>query len=155
MVAKTVSAKEAAGLIRPTDTVAFGLGPSVPGCMLHALAERDDFEDLRAFGGLLLDLFMVFTKKGVHYASGFFGPAERALIELGADIEFVPADFRRFATLAEKFSPRAMTTTATTPDAQGYMSLSLHAGATVGELHRAAVDPNRIVIVRSEERRVG
>ncbi len=146
-MAKVMSAQEAAALVRPTDTVAFGLGPSVPGAMLHALGDRDDFENVQAFGGLLLDLFMVFTKPGVHYASGFFGPAERVLIELGADIEFVPADFRRFATLAEKFSPRVMTTTAAPPDANGYMSLSLHAGATVGELHRAAADPDRIVVV--------
>ena len=40
-----------------------------------------------------------------------------------------------------------MTTAATPPDAHGFMSLSLHAGATVGELHRAAADPDRLVIV--------
>ncbi len=40
-----------------------------------------------------------------------------------------------------------MTTVACPPDERGLMSLSLHAGATVGELHRAANDPDRLVIV--------
>jgi len=94
----------------------------------------------------------VFMKPGVHYFSGFFGPAERVLRDSGADIDFVPADFRRFATLAEQFAPRVMTTTATPPDGDGMMSLSLHAGATVGELHRAGADPERILLVEANER---
>jgi acyl-CoA hydrolase len=144
-----ISAQEAAALVRPTDTLAFGFGPGIPGGLLHALADRDDWQNLTVYGGLMLDIYMVFTKPGVHFQSGFFGPAERALLELGGDVEFVPADFRRFATLAQKVSPRVMTTTAAPPDAHGYMSMSLHAGATVGELHRAAADPNRIVIVET------
>jgi acyl-CoA hydrolase len=40
-----------------------------------------------------------------------------------------------------------MTTAAAPPDEHGFMSLSLHAGATVRELQRASVDPERIVIV--------
>jgi acyl-CoA hydrolase len=99
------------------------------------------------FGALLLDLYSVFTKPGVRLRSGFFGPAERALRDAGANVEFIPADFRRFVTIAEQFAPRVMTTAAAPPDEHGFMSLSLHAGATVGELHRAALDPERIVIV--------
>ncbi|MEZ5272221.1 MAG: hypothetical protein R2694_07920 [Ilumatobacteraceae bacterium] len=34
-------------------------------------------------------------RSGVHYRSGFFGPAERFLRDAGASIDFVPADFRR------------------------------------------------------------
>jgi acyl-CoA hydrolase len=149
MTAREMSATDAAALVRPTDRVAVPLGPGAPSELLHAMGERDDWEHLEVFGGLLLDLFALFTKKGVRYVSGFFGPAERLLIESGADIEFVPADFRRFVTLAERFSPRIMTTTATPPDADGYLSLSLHAGATVGELHRAAADPERLVVVEA------
>ncbi len=151
MTAREMSAADAAALIRPTDTMAFGLGPGVPSEFVHALGTRDDWEHLEVFGGLLLDLFTVFTKRGVHYFSGFYGPAERMLIDAGADIDFVPADFRRFVTLAEQFAPRVMTTTATPPDAHGNMSLSLHAGATVAELHRAAADPDRMLIVEAND----
>jgi acyl-CoA hydrolase len=83
----------------------------------------------------------------VRYVSGFFGPAERALADSGARIEFVPADFRRFVTIAEQFAPRIVATCATPPDADGWMSLSLHAGATVAELERAAADPGRLLMV--------
>lgn len=151
MTAREMTAADAAALVRPTDTMAIPLGPGAPAEFLHALATRDDWEHLEVFGGLLLDLYAVFTKPGVHYVSGFFGPAERMLIELGGDIDFVPADFRRFVTLAEQFAPRVMTTTATPPDQHGNMSLSLHAGATVAELHRAAADPERILLVEINE----
>jgi acyl-CoA hydrolase len=147
MTARELSAADAAALLRPVDTLAIPLGPGAPGGLLHALGERDDWQALEVFGALLLDFYTVFTQPGVRLRSGFFGPAERALREAGAKVEFIPADFRRFVTIAEQFAPRVMTTAAAPPDEHGLMSLSLHAGATVGELHRAALDPDRIVIV--------
>jgi acyl-CoA hydrolase len=142
-----VSAEDAAALVRSADSLAFPLGPGAPEGLLHALGEGDDLQALEVFGALLLDLYAVFTKPGVRLRSGFFGPAERALRDAGANVEFIPADFRRFVTIAEQFAPRVMATAAAPPDEHGFMSLSLHAGATVRELHRAALDPNRIVIV--------
>jgi acyl-CoA hydrolase len=147
VTARELSAEDAAALLRPVDTLAIPLGPGAPGGFLHALGTRDDWQALEVFGALLLDFYTVFTKPGVRLRSGFFGPAERALRDAGANVEFIPADFRRFVTIAEQFAPRVMTTAAAPPDAHGLMSLSLHAGATVGELHRAARDPERIVIV--------
>jgi acyl-CoA hydrolase len=138
---------EAAARFRPRDTFGIPLGPGQPPALLHALGERDDWEHLDVFGALLLDLYPLFTKPGVRYVSGFFGPAERVLADSGARIEFVPADFRRFVTIAEQFAPRVVATCATPPDADGWMSLSLHAGATVREVERAAADPERLLIV--------
>jgi acyl-CoA hydrolase len=152
VTASELSVAEAAALVRPVDTLAIPLGPGAPGGLLHALGERDDWEHLEVFGALLLDFYALFTKPGVRYASGFFGPAERALREAGADIEFIPADFRRFVTIAQEFAPRVMTTVAAPPDENGNMSLSLHAGATVGELHQAALDRERLLIVEVNER---
>jgi acyl-CoA hydrolase len=150
-MARELTPAAAADLVRPADTMAIPLGPGAPAAFLHALGERDDWQHLQVFGGLLLDLYAVFTKPGVQYLSGFFGPAERALRDMGAPIEFVPADFRRFATLAQELAPRIMTTVATPPDEHGNMSLSLHAGATVAELFRAAADPDRILLVETSE----
>jgi acyl-CoA hydrolase len=82
----------------------------------------------------------------VSFTSGFYGPAERFLIASGAKIEFVPSDFRRFAPLLEKLAPRVMATAVAAPDDDGWMSLSVHAGSTVGELQRAVGDPERVVI---------
>ena len=144
---RVATAAEAAAFVRPTDTLAVGLGPAHPGGFLHALGERDDWVDLQMFGALLTDLYAIFTNPAVRYRSGFFGPAERFLRDSGADIEYVPADFRRFAPIIEQLNPRIMATAAAPPDEHGWCSLSLHAGATVDELHRAGADPDRLLIV--------
>src|SRR6476659_1545064 len=131
MPARRLSPTDAAALVRATDTLGIPLGPGQPAEFLHALGTRDDYTDLTVFGALLVDLYEVFTRAGVRYLSGFYGPAERFLLGSGAHIEFVPADFRRFSRIAEQLSPRVVATVATPPDAGGYVSLSLHAGATV------------------------
>ncbi|MEO0492464.1 MAG: acetyl-CoA hydrolase/transferase C-terminal domain-containing protein [Actinomycetota bacterium] len=146
----TMTPAEAAALIQSADSVAVPLGPGVPGKLLHALASvRDEWDDLRLYGALLPDLYEVLLTPGVRMESGFFGPAERFLLAGGARIEFVPADFRRFAPVLEQVAPRVVTTAASAPDADGWMSLSLHAGATVVELQRAAADPDRLCMVEA------
>lgn len=142
---------EAIALLRPEDSMAVPLGPGVPGGFMHALAERDDFTRLEIFGALMPDLYAVLTKPGVHYRSGFFGPAERFLRDAGASIDFVPADFRRFAPILEWLNPRVIAF-AGAPPVDGWVSLSLHAGASVDEIHRAAKDPHRIVIAEVSEK---
>jgi acyl CoA:acetate/3-ketoacid CoA transferase beta subunit len=137
---------DAVAAIRASDTLAVPLGPGVPGGFLHALGERDDFEHLEVFGALLPDLYQLFMHPGVHYRSGFFGPAERFLRDAGASVDFVPADFRRFEPVLHHLSPRVMATSAAMP-VDGWVSLSVHAGATVDEFHLAGADPGRLLIV--------
>ena len=141
------SPDEAAALLQPVDQLGIPLGPGHPPALLHALGERDDWVDLTISGALLLDLYSVFSHPGVHYLCGFFGPAERLLADTGANIDFVPSDFRRFTPILEKLKPRVMACLAAPPDDEGWLSLSLHAGATYHELMRAAADPERIAIV--------
>jgi acyl-CoA hydrolase len=149
MAPRTLAPADAAALVEPRDTLGIPLGPGQPGAFLHALGDRDDFTDLTVFGALLVDLYEVFTKPGVRYLSGFYGPAERFLLDSGARIEFIPADFRRFSRIAEQLSPRVVATVATPPDADGYLSLSLHAGATVDAIHQAGADPARLLVVEA------
>jgi acyl-CoA hydrolase len=146
------SLEEAAALVRPVDTIGVPLGPGQPSAFLHALGDRDDYEDVTIFGALLVDLYAFFTKPGVHYLSGFYGPAERFLLETGADVQFVPSDFRRFTPIAERLKPRVVATLAAPPDGEGWLSLSLHAGATYHEILRAAADPERVLIVETNPR---
>lgn len=145
------SMEDAVALIRPRDEIGIPLGPGQPGGFMHALGERDDWEELLVSGALLVDLYTVLTKPGVKMFSGFFGPAERFLRDSGADIEFIPADFRRFEPILQQLSPRVMVTAAALPDDDGYVSLSLHAGASVAELHRAGADTGRLLIVEVSE----
>jgi acyl-CoA hydrolase len=142
-----LTAEQAAALLKTTDTLGIPLGPGQPPAFLRALGEREDWTDLRVYGALLAVLTGLFSRPGVHYLSGFFGPLERALRDSGADIGFTPADFRRFGPLLERQAPRVMTTVATPPDADGWCSLSLHAGGTISELRRAGTDPERVLVV--------
>jgi acyl-CoA hydrolase len=143
---------QAAARFERRDTLGIPLGTGQPPALLAALGERDDWEDLRVYGALLAVGTELFTRAGVHYLSGFFGPIERALREANANIGFTPADFRRFAPLLEEQSPRVMATAAAPPDADGWCSLSLHAGGTWGELLRVARDPDRLLIVEVSDR---
>ncbi|WKG03205.1 acetyl-CoA hydrolase/transferase family protein [Mycolicibacterium sp. HK-90] len=142
-----LTAEQAAARLAPADTLGIPLGPGQPPALLRALGEREDWTQLRVYGALLGVGTELFTRPNVRYLSGFYGPFERILRDMGADVEFAPADFRRFAPLLERQAPRVMTTVATPPDADGWCSLSLHAGATVGELRRAGADPQRLLVV--------
>jgi acyl-CoA hydrolase len=142
-----LTAEQAAARLKSADTLGMPLGPGQPPAFMRALGERNDWTDLRVYGALLAVGTELFSRTGVHYLSGFYGPLERALRDMGANIDFAPADFRRFGPLLERQAPRVMTTVATPPDADGWCSLSLHAGGTVGELHRAGADPQRLLVV--------
>ncbi len=143
---------EAAARVEPTDTLGIPLGTGQPAGFLAALGERDDWEELRVYGALLLVGTELFNHPNVHYLSGFFGPIERMLRDAGANISFAPADFRRFAPLLEEQRPRVMATVAAPPSGDGWCSLSLHAGGTLGELQRAGRDPGRLLVVEVSER---
>ncbi len=106
---------DAVARVGTSDTLAVPLGPGIPGAFLHALGERADFEDLEILGALLNDLYAVFTLPGVRYRCGFFGPAERFLRDAGSDIQYVPADFRRFAPIIEAIRPRVMAVATSPP----------------------------------------
>jgi acyl-CoA hydrolase len=148
-VPETLTAAEAAARFEPADTLGIPLGPGQPGVLIEALGKRDDWEDLRIGGGLLMVFSELFSHPRVHFLSGFFGPLERALHDQGANLSFAPADFRRFEPILEAQRPRVMATAACAPDEDGWCSLSLHAGATTRECRRAGADPERLLIVEA------
>ena len=59
------SAEEAVALLRPADTMNLGFGPAQPCVLLEAMSERDDWEDFTVFGGMLIQVYPVFTKPGL------------------------------------------------------------------------------------------
>ncbi len=138
---------EAVELFRPTDTLGLPLGPAQPAALLEQMGLRKDWEDLKIFGALVTVLSDVFNHPNVHYLSGFFGPLERLLRDSGANIGFAPADFRGFIALLDGIAPRVMATSAARPDAHGWCSLSIHAGANVAEIHKAGADADRLLMV--------
>ncbi len=142
---------EAAGLLRPRDTLGLGLGPANPDGFLTALGGRDDWEELVVGGALLLGYYPFLAHPGVAYRSGFFGPAERVLLAQGARVELVPGGFRQFGPILRRFAPRVMAVQAAPPDEdpeEGWgVNLSLHMGATIDELLAAGRDPDRLLVV--------
>jgi acyl-CoA hydrolase len=139
--------EEAVAHVRPADTIGMGLGPANPDAFLTALGSRDDWSDLVVGGALLLNYYDVFTKAGVTYRCGFFGPAERILLAEGHAIEHVPGGFRQFAPILARFAPRVMVAQAAPPDSEGNVNLSLHYGATRPELLLAGRDPDRLLMI--------
>jgi acyl-CoA hydrolase len=146
-VVRFCTVEEAVGLVRPVDSIGFGLGPANPDTFLTALGRRDDWQDLQVGGALCLNLYDVFTKPGVSYRCGFFGPAERVLHSMGHRVELVPGGFRQFAPILARFAPRIMVVQAAPPAESGAVNLALHFGATRPELLRAGRDPDRLLIV--------
>jgi acyl-CoA hydrolase len=139
--------QEAAALVRPTDTIGFGLGPAIPDAFLTALGDRDDWVELILGGALMLNYYSVCTHPGVSYRCGFFGPAERLLLSQGHNVEHVPGGFRQFAPILTRFAPRIVTAQGAPPDENGNVNLSLHLGATRPELLKAGHDPERLLIM--------
>jgi acyl-CoA hydrolase len=149
---KRCTPEQAAALLRPVDTLALGFGPGQTPSLLQALSKRDDWTDLTVLGGLLAEPYPLFAKSGVRLLSPFFGPAERAYRDAGHDVAFLPGDLRRIKLFAEKLSARVVATTATPPDADGWMSLSLVSGATVEENLRCGRDPDRLLMLETSPR---
>ncbi len=150
-LSRAVTAAQAAGRVRPVDTLGLPLGPGQPPGFLLALGERTDWVDLRVSSALLTVLSPLFEHPGVHYLSGFFGPLERYLRDADANLGFAAADFRRMGPLLARARPRVMATAAAMPDADGWCSLSLHSGGTSAELARAGADPDRLLVVEVSE----
>jgi len=147
MAPQRLSPDDAAALVGARDELSIGLGTGQPPELLAALGRRSDWVELRVYGALLAVGTELFSRAGVHYLSGFFGPFERLIRDGDGNISFAPADFRRFAPLLQEQAPRVMATAAAPPDADGWCSLSLHAGGTVAELHRAGADAERLLMV--------
>jgi acyl-CoA hydrolase len=149
---KVCTPEEAAAQLRPEDRLAGQMGPGQPGAFLQALGERDDWKALEVFICFLSEPYRLFSRPGVSLLCPFFGPVERALREAGHDVAFLPGDFRRFTLFAERFAARVVATAASPPDADGWMSLSVSAGAMVNEIRRCSLDPERLLVVEMNPR---
>lgn len=144
-----LSLAEAAALVRPRDTLTCGLAIAQPTGLLEAIGARDDFEDLAILSGLLIRPYTFFQRRGVRVLSGFFGPMERMAQAAGVAVDYMPADFGGLERLVRQLKPRIVTAVTTPPDADGWMSFGLHAGAHFTPFLEAARDPERLAIAEA------
>ncbi|MFP6656485.1 MAG: acetyl-CoA hydrolase/transferase C-terminal domain-containing protein [Myxococcota bacterium] len=143
------SAENAAAMLERTDRLGIPLGPGQPVSFMRALGRRQDWIELTVVAALLVEPFSLFEHPGVYLRSGFFGSVERALRAAGHHVSFIPADFRRFKEINERFDARVFATAAAPPDKNGQISLSLHAGATVELIQEVSRDPDKRLIVET------
>lgn len=150
--ARLRTCQEAAALLQDVDDVLLPLAPAQPTGFLRALGERERFERLSLWCALLQEPFELLTRPGVRVISQFFGPVERSLQALGAPVEHVSADFHGLEILARRMRPRVIATTVSPPDADGFLSFGLHAGASEVPFLEAGRDPNRLTIAEVNPR---
>ena len=136
----------AVALVRPRDTLACGFVAGQPAGFLDALGARHDLTDVTLYTGLLVRPYTLLQNPGVRIVSGFFGPIERMARAAKARVSYLPRDFNGLERLAEQLVPRMVLAVTTPPDADGYLSFGVHAGASYRPFLAAARDPARLAI---------
>jgi acyl-CoA hydrolase len=143
---------DAVALVRPRDTVACGFVSAQPTGLLGALGARTDLEEVVLYTGLLVEPYTFLTNPGVRVVSAFFGPIERMSRGMGSRVEFLAVDFHGIERLGLRLKPRIMLAVTTPPDADGWLSFGVHAGATYRPFLDAARDPDRLAIAEVNPR---
>ncbi len=147
-----VSLSAAAGLVRPRDTLACGFVAGQPAGFLDALGARADLEDVVLYTGLLLQPYTLLQNPKIRVVSGFFGPIERMARAAGARVTYLPRDFNGLERVAERLRPRVVLAVTAPPDADGFLSFGVHAGASYRPFIAAARDPERLAIAEINRR---
>jgi acyl-CoA hydrolase len=149
---RRLTLEEAARLIEPRDAVLCGFAAGQPVGLLEALGARTDLEEVLLFTGLLIRPYTLLQNPGVRVVSGFFGPIERTVRELGGPVEYLPADFHGLERLALRLKPRVVLAATSPPDADGWLSFGVTAGASYRPFLEAARDPSRLAIAEVNSR---
>lgn len=149
---RRLAVAEAAALVRPRDTLACGFVAGQPAGFLDALGARTDLEDVVLYTGLLLQPYALLQNPGARIVSGFFGPIERMARSLHARVSYIPRDFNGLERLALDVKPRVLLAVTSPPDADGYLSFGVHAGASFRPFLEAARDPGRLTIAEINAR---
>src|SRR5690349_5268375 len=98
-------------LIQARDRLCASFGGGQLRTLLNQLGNKTDIEEIHLFTGLCAFPYPLLNHPNVHVVSGYYGPMERMLNEMGANIAYMPLAFTDFELYAEKFKPRAIMTT--------------------------------------------
>lgn len=136
----------AVALVRPRDTLLCGFVAGQPAGFLDALGRRTDLEDVALYTGLLALPYSLLENRAVRVVSGFFGPIERLARAAGSRVSYLPADFNGLEYRARRLKPRVALAVTSPPDADGWLSFGVHAGASYRPFLEAARDAERLAI---------
>src|SRR4030095_1409954 len=140
-------------LIRPKDRICASIAAGQPRGLLNHLSNKKDLEDLRIFTGLCAFPYPLFAQPNVHVISGYYGPIDRTLNDMGANMAYVPLSFPAFELYAESFDPHATLTTLSSMDRDGYLSFGVDSEAAYLPFLKAARDPNPLAIAEVNPKR--
>ncbi|OVE81161.1 hypothetical protein BVY03_04545 [bacterium K02(2017)] len=143
---KILPLSEITKLLNPTDTFAVPLATGQPMALLNALNDRQDWDRLELFCGLIAFPYPVLMNKKVFVTSGYYGPIERFLNEQGANMEYMPCNFRGIEKYARAKPARVVATTLSVADKDGYHSFGSHGAAVYRPFVEACRDPDRIAV---------
>jgi acyl-CoA hydrolase len=145
--AKRLAGAELRARLADVESLATGLMTGQARTVLRALTPRDPARPLVVYAGILADAYDFLRDPAVRVVSGFFGPIERMARAAGLAVEFFPADFHGFERLTlGALRPRAVAALMSAPDAEGFCTFGLHAGAVARPFVEAARDPTRLAI---------
>jgi len=144
--AKKKSPEEFLKLIHPIDKISTSIAAGQPRTLLNALSDRQDWESLEIFTGLCAFPYPIFTNPKVKVISGYYGPIERMLNEMGASVAYLPLAFNAFEIFAKTFDARIVMTTLSAMDEEGYLSFGVDAEAAYIPFIEAAKNPNKLAI---------
>jgi acyl-CoA hydrolase len=136
----------AVALVRPRDALVCGFVSGQPAGFLEALGQRTDLEEVTLYIGLLSHPHSLLRNPKVRVVSGFFGPIERMARAAGARVGYLPADFSGLEYRALRLKPRVALAVTTPPDAGGWLSFGIQAGASYRPFVEATRDPQRLAI---------
>ena len=147
-VPQNLTPAEAAALVRDVDVVGIPLGPGHPNAFVHAMGDRESYDDLVVSGALLTDLYEVFSRPGVRLpsagssdrSSGCWRRRARGVVRAGRLPPLRPG--------AERSRRAIMSTIASPPDADGSAQpLAARRRDRTTRCHRAGADPDRLLLV--------
>jgi acyl-CoA hydrolase len=142
----------AAALIQPGDALVCGFVAGQPVGFLEALGARTDLENVTLYCGILIRPFALLTNPQVRVMSTFFGPVERMARAAGARVSYLPADYNEIERLGTRLKPRVALAVTSPPDAKGWLSFGLYAGASYRPFVEAMRDPARLAIAEVNPR---
>ncbi len=133
-------------LLRPKDKISTSIAAGQPRTLLNALSDRNDWEDLQIFTGLCAFPYPIFTNPKVKVISGYYGPIERMLNEMGSSVSYLPLAFNAFEIFSKTFDSRVVMTTLSAMDEEGYLSFGVDAEAAYVPFLEAAKNPDKLAI---------
>lgn len=145
------SLEEVLELFQPEDDLAIPLATGQPMTLMNALSNRTDWKKLKIFCGLLGFPYPILSNPNVYIISGYYGPIERFLNKEGANMEYLPANFRGFEVFAQKKPTRVIATCLSKPDKDGFCTFGTHGAAIYKPFIEACKDPDRLAIAEVNE----